>query len=147
MQNLSTTHRDEITELSEIFIPAGQGKTNFVDVRDLGEIAALALSSDNHLNQAYELTGSTAYDYYEIADILSRVLGRSIRYTNPSVLRFFWRKWREGTPVSFIFVMTALYSITKLGKAAGYSPELRELLGREPTSFEQFAEDYKDAWA
>jgi uncharacterized protein YbjT (DUF2867 family) len=147
MQNLSTTHRNEITERSEIFIPAGEGKTSFVDARDLGEVAALALSNDGHLNQSYELTGPTPYDYYEIAGMLSRVLGRPIRYTNPSVLIFFWRKWREGTPVPFIFVMIALYTVAKLGKAAGHSTELQEMLGREPTSFEQFAEDYKDVWA
>lgn len=146
MQNLSTTHRQEITERNEIFIPAGKGKTNFVDVRDIGEVAAIALSSNNHLNKAYELTGSTAYDYYQIAAVLSRVLGRKITYTNPSLFSFFWRKWREGTPISFILVMSALYTVAKLGKAAGYSDELRDLLGRTPTSFEQFAEDYKQLW-
>ncbi len=147
MQNLSTTHRQEIAHRNEIFIPAGRGKTNFVDVRDLGEVAALTLSSNEHLNRAYELTGSTAHDYYGIAAILSRILGRTIRYKDPSVLSFFWRKWQQGTPVAFIVVMTALYTVAKLGRAAGYSPELKELLGREPTAFEQFADDFKDAWA
>lgn len=35
MQNLSTTHRDEIKTGSEIFVPAGRGKTSFVDARDI----------------------------------------------------------------------------------------------------------------
>jgi uncharacterized protein YbjT (DUF2867 family) len=147
MQNLSTTHRAEIAERSEIFIPAGRGKTNFVDVRDVGEAAARVLSGGNHLNRAYELTGATAYDYYEVADLLSRTLGRPIRYRNPSVVHFCWRKWREGVPVPFILVMTALYTIARLGKAAGYAPDLQTLLGRAPTTLARFAEDYKDVWA
>ena len=147
MQNLSTTHRAEIAERSEIFIPAGRGKTNFVDVRDVGEAAARVLAGANHLDRAYELTGATAYDYYEVAGLLSRTLGRPIRYRNPSVPHFCWRKWREGVPVPFILVMTALYTVAKLGKAAGYAPDLQTLLGRAPTSLAQFAEDYKDAWA
>ncbi|CAA9236274.1 MAG: hypothetical protein AVDCRST_MAG56-1218 [uncultured Cytophagales bacterium] len=147
MQNLSTTHRAEIAERSEIFIPAGRGKTNFVDVRDVGEAAARVLAGENHLNRAYELTGADACDYYEVAALLGRTLGRPIRYANPSVVRFCWRKWREGVPVPFILVMTALYMVARLGKAAGYAPDLQVLLGRVPTSLAQFAEDYRDAWA
>ena len=147
MQNLSTTHRAEIAERSEIFIPAGRGKTNFVDVRDVGEAAARVLAGGNHLDKVYELTGVTAYDYYEVAGLLSRTLGRPIRYRNPSVLHFCWRKWREGVPASFILVMAALYTVARLGKAAGYAPDLQALLGRAPTTLAQFAEDYKDAWA
>jgi uncharacterized protein YbjT (DUF2867 family) len=47
--------------LKGIFIPAGRGKNNFVDVRDLGEVATLALGSNEHLNRPSELTGSTAH--------------------------------------------------------------------------------------
>ena len=147
MQNLSTTHRAEIAERSEIFIPAGRGKTNFVDVRDVGEAAARVLAGENHLNRAYELTGADACDYYEVAALLGRTLGRPIRYANPSVVAFCWRKWREGVPVPFILVMTALYTVARLGKAAGYAPDLQALLGRVPTSLAQFAADYRDAWA
>jgi uncharacterized protein YbjT (DUF2867 family) len=45
-----------------IFISTGRGKTIFVDVRDSGEVTALTLSSNEHLNRPYELTGSTAQD-------------------------------------------------------------------------------------
>jgi uncharacterized protein YbjT (DUF2867 family) len=45
-----------------IFISTGQGKNNSVDVRDSGEVTALTLSSNEHLNRPYELTGSTAHD-------------------------------------------------------------------------------------
>lgn len=148
MQNLTTTHLKEIAEQSEIFIPAGKGKTNFVDARDLGEVGARVLAEgENHYNQAYELTGDHAYDYYEIAQIISRATGKTVVYKNPSVIAFVWRKWlRERMPLSFVLVMVALYTVSKLGKAAGYSPELRQLLGRSPTSFATFAQDFKHLW-
>lgn len=146
MQNLSTTHRREIRERDEIFVPAGDGKTNFVDVRDIRKVAALVLQGEAHVNKAYEITGSRAYSYSEIAEILSKVLHREIRYRNPSVLSFFWRKSREGIPAGFVVVMVALYSVARFGKAAGYSPELEQLLGRPPVSFAQFAEEHKAVW-
>jgi len=147
MQNLSTTHRREIVERNEIFVPAGNGRTSFIDVRDIAEVAALALSSDAHRNQAYELTGSEALTYYEIADILTEVLGRRITYKDPSMLRFLWRKRiQEDMPLGFVTVMIALYTVAKLGKAAGLTDTLPHLLGRPPITFRQFAEDYRAVW-
>ncbi|CAN5530996.1 NmrA family NAD(P)-binding protein [soil metagenome] len=146
MQNLTTTHRQEIKEKNEIFIPAGNGKTNFVDVRDIAEVAARILISEDHVNKAYELTGPEALDYFEIANIISKEVNREIIYKNPSILSFIISKKREGYPFKFITVMIALYTVARLGKAAGYSPELENLLGRVPGKFTEFAHDHKDVW-
>ena len=43
MQNLSGVHRDDIRLRNEIFLPAGNGKTSFVDVRDVAGVAVHAL--------------------------------------------------------------------------------------------------------
>ncbi len=53
---------------------------------------------------------------------------------------------REKQKLGFVLVMAALYSVAKLGKAAGLTDTLAELLGREPTRFRQFAEDTKAVW-
>ncbi|AQG80456.1 SDR family oxidoreductase [Spirosoma montaniterrae] len=149
MQNLSTTHRDEIRSRNEIFIPAGNGRTSFVDVRDIGAVAALVLTdtTGNHLNRGYELTGSEALTYSEVAQMLTQVLGRKISYRNPSVVRFIWRKWlTEKNPLGFTLVMVALYTVSKLGKAARTTSDLERLLKRPPIKFRQFAMDTKAAW-
>ena len=147
MQNLSTTHRVDIRDHSEIFVPAGNGRTSFVDVRDLADVAAQALATGQHRNAAYELTGSEALTYTEVASILTDVLGRTITYTDPSVLRFVWQKVvREKIKLGFVLIMVALYSVAKLGKAAGLTDTLAELLGHPPTKLRQFAEDTKAVW-
>ena len=149
MQNLSTTHRDEIRLRDELFIPAGTGKTSFVDVRDIGAVAALALTdqSGQFINQRYELTGQEALTYGEIADVLTEVLGRKITYRDPSVWRFIWQKWwKEKMPLGFVMVMVALYTVSKLGKASHLTPTTGQLLGRPPLTFRQFAEAYKSVW-
>ena len=153
MQNLATTHRDDIRDHDDIFIPAGKGKTAFIDVRDIATVAVKALMVDEerletlHLkNQGVELTGSEALDYFEIATILSDVLGRKITYTNPSNRRF-GKVWRErGYPLSQILVMEALYTVAKLGLAGRLTNDLERVLERAPITFRQFAEDYKDVW-
>lgn len=52
MQNLTTFYCDDIRERDEIFLPAGRGKTAFVDVRDIGAVVAEALTDEKHIGQA-----------------------------------------------------------------------------------------------
>ena len=146
MQNLATTHLDEIKNESEIFVPAGKGKTSFVDVRDIAEAAFTSLSGAQHLNKSYELTGSEALSYFEVAEILSDVLKKPIAYRNPSLLSFIWRSWEKHKNLSFVMVMAIIYTTARFGQAGLITEGLPKLLNRKPISFRQFAEDYKDCW-
>ncbi|MCB0122170.1 MAG: SDR family oxidoreductase [Caldilineaceae bacterium] len=146
MQNLSTTHRQDIKEHNDIFIPAGRGKTAFIDVRDIAAVAVKTLTETGHEQQAYPLTGGEALDYYQVAEIMSQCLGRSIVYGNPSLLRFFWRFWRRGYPVSYIGVVSTIYMTTRFGLAQTVTPRTQQLLGRAPISLKQFVQDYATVW-
>lgn len=146
MQNLDTTHRAEIRDHNEIFIPAGKGKTSFTDVRDLAAVAAKTLTEPGHAYQAYPLTGEEALSYYEVADIMSDVLGRRITYTNPNPIQFAWRHWRNGSPLSYVGVISMIYLTTRLGFADTITPDVRRLLGRAPRTLRQYVQDYQQVW-
>lgn len=146
MQNLATTHRAEIKDDGEIFVPAGNGKTSFIDVRDLASVAFAAFFEEEYLNQAYSLTGSEALSYYETAEIMSKILHKTIRYANPSVFSFVWKNYRKHENLSFVLVMAAIYSMAKFGKAALITDELQEILQRSPILFKDFVEDYASVW-
>lgn len=64
-----------------IAVPAADGKTSFVDRRDIAESAAAALATDRFDGRAFNLTGPAALSYGEAAAILSRVTGKAIAYT------------------------------------------------------------------
>jgi uncharacterized protein YbjT (DUF2867 family) len=146
MQNLSTTHRQEILEDDEICVPVGNARTSFIDVRDIGAVAARVLTEEGHENTAYSLTGPEALTYAQVAEMLSEVLGRRIRYTRPSSLRFYIRARRRGTPRKFALVMVALYTATRFGSGARVTDEVDRLLGRPPLSMRRFVEDYAEVW-
>ena len=147
MQNLSTTHRDDIRLHDDIMVPAGIGRTAFVDVRDLAAVAALTLTEAGHARRAYELTSDEALTYDEVARILSDVLGRTIRYPHPNVLQFWNRMHERRQPMGYVLVMTALYAVAALGKAGHLTDDTRRLLGRDPVTFRQFAQDSAEVWA
>ncbi len=146
MQNLSTTHRQDIQERNEIFLPAGKGKTSFIDVRDIATVAVKALTEVGHQNQAYDLTGSEALDYYQVAEIFTEVLGRQIVYKNPSIIKFALSMYKRGLDIKFIAVMIGIYTTAKLGLASKLTTDTQEILQRAPISMRQFVEDYPECW-
>lgn len=146
MQNLSTTHRAEIRDRSEIALPVGNAKTSFIDARDIGAVAALALTESGHEGQRYTLTGAQALDYYQITTILTDELARPIQYKRVSPLGFIRRQLALGQRLGYVLVVTALYTITRFGNAKHVTDDVQALLGHAPISFEQFAHDYRAAW-
>ncbi len=146
MQNLTTTHLEEIRDRDQIFAPAGNGRTNFIDTRDIGEVGAVVLTEDGHENRAYELTGRDSLTYNEIAKIMSEILDKKIEYVSPSILHFLIRKNDEGIELGKILVMIGLYTAARLGRADESTNTVKEILGREPTSFEEFVKDHRDIW-
>ncbi len=146
MQNLDTTHRADLVEYSDIFIPAGRGKTSFIDARDIGAVAAVVLSEPGHGNKAYVLTGEEALSYDEVAEIMTEELERSISYSDPSMLAFARRMRQRGHPWGYITVMEGIYLTTRLGMADTITDDVVTLLGRPPITMRDYVHDYRTAW-
>ena len=146
MQNLSGVHGGEIRDQDRIFLPAGSGRTAFIDARDVAAVAAKILTEPGHERRSYELTGSEDLDYAEVARILSDVLGRVIRYDRASAVGFWLATRRAGHPTAYATVMTALYTVARLGLAARLTDTAGALLDRPPITFERFAQDHAHLW-
>ncbi len=146
MQNLATTHRADLRDRDRIIVPAGRGRTSFVDARDIAEVGVRALTEDGHCQAAYALTGAEALTYFEVAVLFSEVLGREIRYANPSVLEFVRHMRGQGHPWPFVLVMTGIYLTARVGLAETVTDDLERVLGRPPTSMRTFIQDYRARW-
>jgi hypothetical protein len=147
LQNLDTFYRDDIRIRDELFVPAGRAKTSFIDVRDIGAVAGTALAENGHTNRAYTLTGSEALDYYEVAEIFSRVQGCIIHYLRPTPAEYAARQRALGVPEEFLAVVRSLYWTVRLRIGAKVTPELGELLGRPPVTMAQYACDFAARFA
>jgi uncharacterized protein YbjT (DUF2867 family) len=64
-----------------IALPAGEGRSSFIDARDVAASAAAALISDRFEGNSFTLTGPSPLSYHDAAVILSNVSGRTINYT------------------------------------------------------------------
>jgi uncharacterized protein YbjT (DUF2867 family) len=111
MQNLNDFLLDELKERQRIFVPAGKGKTSFVDTRDLAEVVVHAFQElERHENKKYVITGDKALDFYQVADIMSEVLGFPVQYTNPSVKEFKEFMLKKGVDEAFVNVVQRDYT-------------------------------------
>jgi len=146
MQNLNTAQRAEIRDRDEIYVPVGMARTSFIDARDIGAVAALALTQPATENKVYELTGGEALDYVQVAEMLSQALGRKITYKNPSTAAYFIRQLQQKASVPYALVTAWLYTNTRNGMADRVTNEVQQVLGRLPITMSQYIEDYRMSW-
>ena len=146
LQNLSTTHLQDILERNDIFVPAGRGKTSFIDARDIAAVAVRALSVPHVVNGGIDLTGADALSYAEVAAIFSEVLGRKITYSDPLPPKFGLEMQRRGIKAEFVNVMILIYNTNRLGFAARVTGDVKRILGREPIAVQEFVQDFRQVF-
>ncbi|MDF2606774.1 MAG: NmrA family protein [Bacillales bacterium] len=143
MQNLSGIHSVEIREKNEVFVPAGKSKTSFIDSADIGLATAILLSNpEKYKNTTHTITGGESLDYFQVAEILTKVTGRSIKYAKPGYLKY--RRYyikNRGMDKGFVNITVALYFMTRMGTAEKVTNDFYELTGRKPRTFEEFVRD------
>lgn len=144
MQNLETVLREGLVERDEIAVPAGRGRSAFVDVEDVGEAVARVLSEPALAGRDATLTGPRALGFEEVARILGEARGRPVRYRPVGPLRFLRESRARGEARGLAAVMAALYTAQRLGLAAEVTPDLTALLGRPPTDLRAYAEHARD---
>ena len=146
LQNLSTTHLQDILERDDIFVPAGRGKTSFIDARDIAAVAVQALNLPHVVNGGIDLTGATALSYAQVAAIFSEVLGRKIMYSDPTLPKFWLEMRRRGFKPEFVIVMILIYGTNRLGLAARVTGDVKRILGREAIGVQKFVQDFKQVF-
>jgi uncharacterized protein YbjT (DUF2867 family) len=145
-QNYITFTGSTIKSQNCFYLPLGDGKISFVDVRDVAAVAAAELTQSLHENQAYEVTGSEALSNDEIASILSKVLGQTINYVNISEETARQSMRSAGMPERETEMVLGLYAEQKAGNYSTISPAVEQITGKKPISFEQFVNDYIEAF-
>jgi uncharacterized protein YbjT (DUF2867 family) len=143
MQNFVNFFSQTIKSQNAFYVPAGDAKVSFVDVRDIAAVAVQALASNNgkHEGKAYNITGGEALSYGQAAEILSKQLGKKVNYVNVSDEDARKGMKDMGMDEWTINSMIELFEITRAGYALAISPAVEEITGSKPISFSQFASD------
>ncbi len=141
MQNFVNFFIHTIKSQNAFYVPAGDGQISMVDVRDIASVASQVLTSNDDGGKAYNITGGEALSYYQVAEVLSREVGKKISYVNISDEDARKGMKDAGADEWTINSMIELFGIIRASYAATVSPTVEQITGNRPISFNQFAKD------
>jgi uncharacterized protein YbjT (DUF2867 family) len=128
-----------ITAKGAMFLPMEDARIASIDVGDIAEIAAQVLTGSGHEGKTYPLTGPEALTMTEVAAKLSAATGKTIRYVNVPPDGARQAHLAAGMPPYLADALFELFAERRNGKEAKVWPDAGVLLGRRPTSFDEFA--------
>lgn len=153
MQNFSDGLRwDEsltegIRERDEIVHPGGDGVVSYVSAEDIAAVAAAALTEDGYGGRAYAPVGPEPLTLAEVAEQISWVAGRRIRYVETDRIPMRDALLAAGTPPETAEVNSQLHFHAFCSGALGVlNDDVLEVIGRPPASFAEFAVGAAAAW-
>ena len=128
--------------------PLGSLGISRVDVRDIAEAAAIALTRGGHEGQSYDLVGPEAVTGESTAKSWSAALGKPIAYAGDDL-----EAWEKGSlaylPDWMVFDFRYMYEhFQKNGLIASAEAIARQtkLLGHAPRAFDAFARETAAQW-
>jgi uncharacterized protein YbjT (DUF2867 family) len=145
MENFSAGWLVPMIAAGKIRVPAGEAKTSFISVEDIARVAAVCIEEKRY-GEECDLTGPEALTYGEAARILSEVCGRTVDYVPMTEAEMMEQDRREGLPESSIGYRVRLFEAVRGGHMAATTGIVREVTGKPPVSFEEFARKNVDAW-
>jgi len=146
MQNFHTFWLHGINTQGRILLPAGKAKTSFIDARDIADVVLRLLTSDDLRDQAFDITGPEALDHDEVAAILSRATGKTIRYQEITPQQMNQALLAAGLPADYAGFLVTILGFLAQGYAAPVTGEVERLTGHQPRRFEQYAQENSAVW-
>ncbi|WP_020559104.1 SDR family oxidoreductase [Thiofilum flexile] len=126
-----------------IAVPAAQGQSSFIDVRDIADSAAAALTRNDVNGKAFNLTGAQALSYADAARLLSAGLGKTISYQAVNDETFVTQLTGAGVPEAYARFLASIFYPVREGWTAGVSSAVKDLTGHEPRSLATYIQDNK----
>lgn len=126
-------------ETKEIRYPSGDGKVSFVSRFDIAEAIANILAGDVKGNRIYEITGTYAYSFAELAELLSiEKKGLKINHTDIPETVFRQELTSYQIPGEVVDLLVSMANAIKSGEFAHVDNTLETLLNRKPLALADY---------
>jgi NAD(P)H dehydrogenase (quinone) len=126
-------------ESGAIYYSAGNTKVNFAVRMDMAEANAVVISDIiNHKNKTYEITSGKAYSFTDIAEMISQITGKEIKYVDVPTEVLKENIIKAGLPNDVAELMASIADSMKVGEFDYSDPTLENLLGRKPVDLKEF---------
>ncbi len=144
MQNFVNWLGGTIRAENKLFLPAGNAKTAFIDVRDIADVAATCLLEEGHHGQLYNLTSDEALSHTEVCALISQASGKLVTYVPQERASFISTMLEKGWTEAAANYTADLYKYVISGKEEEISDDVAKVLGKTPRRFQAFAQEHAD---
>ena len=126
----------------QIAVPAAEGKSSFIDARDIAQSAAAVLTTDRFDGQAFNLTGPEALSYTQAASIISDLLGKPVTYTAIDDAAFVTILTGAGVPQDYAQFLASIFYPVREGWTASVTDAVETLTGSKPRTLKTYVQDH-----
>ena len=148
MQNFGEGFLGErIRRTGRFSLPVRDAAVSLVDGRDVAAVAATVLTSNEHMGEAYTLTGPEALTHEEIASLIASASGKNIVFEPCADQEMLGWLTGAGWRPAVASVVISMYQSVRAGVRADVTADIASVLGRSADTFEQFVNDHEDLWA
>jgi len=135
---------DRLSAGDEVAIPFADRPAASIDPADLAEIAAQALTTDEHAGMTYELSGPESLTPKQELHLLGEVLDRDLRVRPVPAEAGRTGMQRYGFPPEVIDAI--MHRTLEDDRGADVLPTAAKVLGRPPRAFAQWAAAHAEAF-
>ena len=128
------------------YSPVPDAAFSIVDARDVAEVAAVALTEEGHAGKAYGLSGPEAVSYRDQAKRVFAAAGREIAVEEIPVEALKRELVRAGVPPWNAEGLSEQFELYAGGGAQMVTSGVKDALGRDPRTIDEFAKDHVDAF-
>lgn len=119
-------------------MPGGMIQEPIIDIDDIADVVVAVLTEDGHKGELYEVTGPRLMSFADMAEALSRAIGRPIRHV-PISFEDFHANIAASADDFVADVFTAIARETLDGRNAQVCDGVQRALGRMPRDFADYA--------
>ncbi len=121
-----------------IFYPAQDGKIAYTMRSDMAETIANILILDNFENKEYNISNPHSLSFYEVAEHLSFIAEKEVKYISPSIETYKSTLIGFGVPAFAVDMLAGFAEGAVQGELVAGDSDLPTLLGREAVSYKDF---------
>ncbi|MBM2822263.1 MAG: NAD(P)-dependent oxidoreductase [Thermoleophilia bacterium] len=148
MQNVMMA-ASSVKDQGAVYFDWGSGKAGMIDLRDVVDCAVGALTRNRGAieGETFVLTGPAAIGFADVAEILSRVIGRTVEYVPVPHAAASEAMLGMGVPEWIVKGYAELSAGFEDGFADLTTDNVQVLSGHAPGDFERFARDFAEVFA
>jgi uncharacterized protein YbjT (DUF2867 family) len=132
---------ETIKSQNAVYFPGGKGKVPPVDPQDVAAVASVVLTEPGYIGRIFDITGPESLTIGEMVEILAKVIGRPIKYTDVPVFAAGIAMLRYGTSLNLAYHLMQTLGALRRSEYA-YVTDVVEQVGRvKPRTFEEWCHD------